>query len=804
MTLQALCRAPRFAVACVFTLGFALAGVATLIDLLETFVFRRLAVPAPTQLVAFYPIRRAGGDETSAGLSSRQLHEMSARQQVLTGVCGVTAGYLTLSVQFDSGVARQRPVEAVTGDCYRLLGVRAMKGRLITAEDGPIDGEPAPVVVISARLWREIGSPADVVGHAVRVEGAPLTIVGVFPEAYRGVDVDEAADLALPITWTWRRRFAPPLAMHALGRLRPQVGLAPAATQLTSVWRQVAARDQSANASASNVAALRVVPLANGLSRLRERYRQPLYALAALGACLLLLACVNIGSLSLARVLDRREAIAVQLALGANRWHVARQMLAEAIAIGGIATVIAVPIAWSGARLAARCLWPGLRAFTVETTPLATTLVFTACIAVLASIFVAVPGWVALRVHQWQLSARSVGHGAPRGQRRSVIAVQIALCFVLACAAVVFTSNLRALRELPLGYEIDRLHWVRLEATRRASLVPTIGYADTLLARISALPGVELAAISQSAFGSVARADTVPVRTDGPNAPTLDAIGDRVSPGFFRTMQIPLQQGREFTWDDVSRSSGDEVNATTGIVVVNRALADRLFPNGTAVGNTIRVRTGVERSLSIVGIVADASPGDPRLRQVPQYYLPLGAVTPPAPSLVLRVNYEPAAESLRRIVEPLGMHSIAGISSMPDQIGRFLAQEQLITSASWLFAALAGIVSVAGIYAAMSQNVVRRRREVGVRVALGATPNAIRALVLSEACAILIVGLGMGAAAALVLRPAIRVLLSSEALGVATVLAITGGALAIIVLAVTAWPAQKAARTPPAIALRSE
>lgn len=789
--LRNLSRAPRFTLACVFTLAFALAGTTTLLNMLEAFVFRRLAVAAPERLIGIYP---ATG-ERSVGFSAEELQALIDRQQLLTGICGLTAGYGTLSVQFDAGAARQRPVEAVTGHCYELLGVTASLGRLIASADAPLAGEPAPVVVISDRIWRaEFGAAADVLGRTVRLEGTALTVIGVLPANYRGVNADEAPDLALPITLPWKLNLQPPLAMLAIGRLQPGTSVDRAAAHLTTIWPDVFASSQAAGAQSRPI--LRAMPIENGFSILRERYRGPLYALVALAGCLLLLACVNIGGLSLARWLDRREAFAVQLALGAGRSRLAAQLLCETMAIGAAAILLAVPVARWGAQWAAHSLWTGVRPFTLDATPLVTTLLVTACVGVLASLFVAVPGWIALFVHNWDLGARSAGHGARSRQHRGVLAPQIALCFVLAFCAALFSSNLFGLRQLPLGYDPSRLQWARLDSTSRTTLAETIGYADTLLAKIGTLPGVEVAAMSQGGFGTTSRRlDALPVRGDaGTNR--VDALMDRVSPGFFRAAAIPLQQGRDFTWNDVRNRAR--------LAILNRSLADRLFPEGDAVGRTIRLGRS-EQATTVVGIVTDATPGDPRLQNVPQYYLPLDAMAPPAPALLLRLRAGTVTQTaLREVVEPMGRHEVVRVSTMNAEVERFLVQERLIAAASRLFAALAGVVSVAGLYATMSQNVTRRKREIGIRIAVGATPTMVRALVLREVCAIVLIALGLGIPAALAVGHAARSLLSGTSTDTMTLLVVTGVAIAWSAVLVSAWPAQRAACTSVAAALRSE
>jgi predicted permease len=790
--LRNLSRAPRFSLACTFTLTLALAGTMTLVNLLEAFVFRRLAVSASEQLIDIYPL---SGD-VSAGFSPQALQSLSARQTVLTGICGVTAGYGTLSMQFDSGAPKQRPVEAVTGNCYELLGVTPSIGRLFTTDDVPLAGEPGRVAIISERVWREeLGSSPDVLGRSMRVEGTPLTIIGVLPMSYHGLNADEAPAIALPLTLPWNLNLAPPLAMPAVGRLRPGIGIGEATAHLTAIWPEVFRNAQTAK-RVEQIPNLRVVPLANGFSVLRERYRRPLYALISLAGSLLLLACVNIGGLSLARMLDRRETFAVQLALGAGRSRLAVQLLCEAMLIGAAAALLAIPIARWGAQIAAHSLWTGYRPFTLQATPLTTTMLATAFVGVVASLFVAVPGWTALSLQNWDLGARSVGHGPRNGQRRAVIAAQIGLCFVLAFCAALFAANLSALRQLPLGYEPGRLQWVRLDSISKTTSAPTIGYADTLLSQMARLPGVELAAMSQGGFGTTGQAlDAVPVTTDA-GANSVNAVSDRVSPGFFRTTSIPVQQGRDFTWDDVRNGAK--------VAILNRSLADRLFREGDALGRTVRLGRS-EQVVSVVGIATDATPGDPRIQNVPQYYLPLREIAPPAPALLLRLKTGNVTEaSLREVIEPLNRHQVARVSTMNQQVDRFLVQERLITSTSLLFAVLAAVVSITGLFAAMSQNIIRRTREIGIRIAVGATPNMVRALVLTDVCWILLIGLGLGIPAALAGGQAARSLLSGTSTNTMTLLAMTGLAIAGAAVLVSAWPAQRAACTAVATALRSE
>lgn len=790
--LRNLRRAPRFSLTCAFILALTLAGTVALLNLLEMFVFRRLAVAAPEQLIGIYPL----SGEASAGFSPHALQGLIARQQVLTGICAVTAGYGALSIQVGASAPRQRPVEAVTGNCYELLGIRPSIGRFFTTEDGPLSGEPGQVALVSDRVWREeFASSRDVIGRSVRVEGTPLTIIGVLPTTYRGLNADEAPEIALPLTLPWKLNLYPPLAMHAVGRLRPGIGMDEAAAHLGAIWPEVF-RNAATTKRDAQIPTLRVVPLANGFSVLRDRYRRPLSALVALAASLLLLACVNIGGLSLARLLDRREAVAVQLALGAGRWRLAVQFLYETMAIIAAAGLLAIPIARGGARVVGHLLWTGSRPLTLEATPIATTLLFVSSIGLFCVLFVGAPGVIALALQDWDLNPRSSGLGAPRRECRGLVVVQIALGFVLAFCAALFMGNLYTLRRLPLGYEPAHLQWVLLDTTSRAAAqTQPVGYADALLSEIARLPGVERAAMAAGFGTGLVSGHRLPVRSA---TASVDAINDAVSPGFFRTALIPLQQGRDFTWNDVS--------GRANVAILSRSLADRLFPDSNAVGRTVVVGLAPrERRVSVVGVSADATPGDPRLQEIPQYYVPLGSATPPAPILLLRVRSESmTAAPLRQVIEPLGRHQVVRVRTMNQQVEQFLVQERLITSTSLLFAVLAVVVTITGLYATISQNIIRRAREIGIRIAIGATPNMIRTLVFTETWWMILIGLGLGLPVALAAGHAARSLLSGSPPNAMMTLAFTGLATAAIAVLASAWPAQRASRTEVAAALRSE
>jgi predicted permease len=774
-------------------LTLALVGTTTLVNLLDALVFRALPVRAPDQLVGLVPVT----SKVAAGFTPATFQALAKRQQALSDLCGITTGYGTLAVQADAGAIRPRTYEAVTAQCYALLGIAPSIGRLITSSDVPVTGDPGRVVVISDRMWREeFGSARDVVGQTLFVESTPLSIIGVFPRTYRGLNVDLVPDIALPISLTWKLDLLPPLVMQALGRARPELGFRGSSAHLRAIWPEVF-KESLVSGISTPVPELRVTTLANGISSLRERYQEPLYALAVLAGCLLVLACINVGGLLLTRIIDRRHSFAVQVALGASPFRLMLQVVLESLVVGAVAVLLAVPLASLVAQVAGQFLWTGFSVATMEFTPGSGTLLVSALIGFGAALLVSVPGIFAVATQQWELRGHDVGHGAARNRSRWLVSAQLALSLVLVFCAALFSANLYAVRALPLGYETHRLLWAQLDKTSRAAAASsmTIGYVDALVRQIAGLPDVESAAMSQVGFGRAQRqSNVVPVKTDG--AATVNALFDRVSPEFFHTTSISLLRGREFSWEDV-RERPD-------VAIVNHSLTARLFGSTDSIGKMIKVG-GREQVVTIVGVVGDATPGDPRIQSVPQYYLPLGSSAPPAPTLLVKLRSDRTRQpALSDVVARFGRHQVLGVRMMGEQVESLLVQERLISTVSLLFAVLAGIVTIAGIFAMITQSISRRTREIGIRVALGATPGMVRLLILRQVTGIVVVAIFAGTIGSLSANRLARSLVSMDSSSTMPLLVLTAFAIAVVAFVTAAWPTTRAVRIDVATSLRAE
>jgi putative ABC transport system permease protein len=801
-SLRSLVRAPGLCAVAIATLALAIGGAGGLYSLLDAVVLRSLPVRDPSRLVAVFP---ANG-EALFGVTMPTLAAFAAEQHAFTGVCGAAAqGAITVEVD---GAHVLRPSEAVTGDCTRVLGIDAAIGRLITPDDAPVTGANAAVVVISHRFWRDsLRSGPDAIGQTLRVEGRPLTIIGVLPESYRGLNADEAPDVVLPLGTMWQLRGGRTLATHMVGRLRDEVTLDVMRQHLRETWAAAwAATNPAGLPEAARRAGLpdnlRVESLDRGFSTLRGRFTQPLIVAIALAALLVLLAAINVGALLLARAVAREQQIAVQLALGASRARLAISLLVEGAFLALTAAILAVPIAWAGSRLVASIAWTGSRPLTMTVTPSVPTYAAIALVTLVAGIVVSLGPIVLIVIQDFRVTTVRSVFAATRHWRRALVVTQVAMSFALVFCAALFSSNLAGLRGKDLGYADDGLLWSRLELVFGAPRAYDFdSYVRTLLDRASSLPSVESAALAIGFPTTEVRFTTARFPIERPAEGTTVARGimDRVSPGFFRTTRVALLQGREFDWNDTQQSSA--------VAIITQPLADQLFPDGVAVGQQIRIPGRKPQDLTVVGVSGDFSPGDPRIVDVPRIYVPMmqEPATGQFPTILLRINGDvDLVTPLRTAVAGLGRHQVSSLRTIRQQTDRLLTQERLLSSIAVAFGLLGAVLGSLGLYALLTHAVVRRAREMGLRMALGATRSAIHALIVREGVVLVLIGAAVGIPLALAGGFAVRALLFDVSPFDASALAVTMVASLAIAVTAALIPAARASRTDPATALRAE
>ena len=797
----------QFSLAVIITLAVAVGSAGALLSLFNAVVLRPLAVPQPERLVAVYP----GIGEALLGVPTRTLRALRDAQTVVNDLCGYARGTLEVEVR---GVTKPHTNEGVTGGCYRMLGVEPLLGRLIDERDAPDTAEPAPVAVISHRFWtRDFDANPTLVGETLRVNGVLLTVIGVTPPAFDGIDVDRAPDLTVSLGTMSRLAGRSPqntVALHAIGRLRDNVTIADARTQLTAIWPRIYTETNPVPAGrppspAAMPESLRVESIARGLSEQRTLYGRALPFLLALSAVLVLIACLNVGALFLARTAARTRELGIQTMLGADRWRLGAPLALEAVLLAGAAALLAAPLASWTSRIVATTMWIRTTPTTMDVSPDGRVLALIAIAGLIVGLSVSLPslGLVLLRTRDFRRAVAVAA--ATSAWRRALIVSQVAVSLILVFSAGLFARNLSAIRSVDPGYAVDDLRWTRLELVfGQPRSIDQAAYFRPVLEQIRAVPGVTGAAVSL-AFPTTEVRHVVALpqfRRAGaePGSQNVGARLDYASPGFFATLDVPVLEGRDLTWSD------DEKQAK--VAIVNRALASRLFRDGAAVGSSIQYdAAGGPASFTVVGVVDNASPGDVRIGELPIVYLPL--LQHPqfmaAPILVVHTRNDAGLEqAIRKVIEPSGRHRVAGVQTIQNQADRFHMRERVLAGLASAFAALSLLVGGIGLYALLTHAVLRRRREVGLRMALGATATRVVTLVMRDGLLLVTTGIVLGVPAALASGRAAGALLFTLSPYDATSLVVS--CLTIVGVAVLAcgWPALGATRLVPADALRNE
>lgn len=647
------------------------------------------------------------------------------------------------------------PVEGLfaSGGYFDVLGVRPVLGRLFTAEDDRRGGGPdGPVAVISHAYWqRRFGGASDVIGRTHVLSGVSYAIIGVAPRSFFGHEVGRTVDVVVPLgteplvrggesfldrrsTW-WMQVFV---------RLRPDQGIDQATALLQSVQPRIREetsptdwRPQDLERYLSDP--LRLDAATAGTSSLRTRYQRPLLALTAVVAFTLLIACGNIANLMLARTSARRHEFAVRTALGASRWRLARQLLGENLLLSAVGAALGVVFAHWGSRLIVAQIATSTNRLFLDIGIDWRVLGFTGLVAVSTTlVFGVAPALVASRVPPMDaMKDQGRGSGSSRQARlaSSLVVAQVSLSLVLLVAAGLFVRTFVSLAELELGFRPERVLVATIGA-QRTGVVPGSRGAlyDQVREAARAVPGVTHAAlsvltpVSNSQWNSLFE---IPGRPDLAEEERIINV-NRVSPGWFETMGTRVLGGRDF--DARDRAGG------VPAALVNRKFAERYLDGADPVGRTVR-RPGESGSagteIAIIGVVEDAVYTNLREPLSPTIYEALAqdGAPPSAVTLTLRTTSD-TPETLSRSVAAAitGVHADLTITFRPLEafVDAALAQERLIAMLSGFFGALALLLAALGMYGITAYAVIRRRAELGIRMALGATPRMVVRSVLSR------------------------------------------------------------------------
>jgi putative ABC transport system permease protein len=813
---------PGFAAVAILSLALGIGANTAIFQLVNAIRLRTLPVQNPQELAVVRIQDRswASGNFSTrySALTNPQWEQIRDHQQGFSKMLAWAPQRLNLAV---GGEARYAEAIWVSGEFFNVLGVQPFVGRVLGPEDD-YKGCGAASAVVSYSFWqREYGGAHDVLGKKLTLEGHPFSIVGVTPPEFFGVEVGRKYDVAIPICSEpivqgedsrLDRRNSWWLA--SLGRLKPGWTIAKATAQLETispaVMRETVPHVYDADGVKHYTAyKLGAFPADSGFSQLRREYSTPLWMLLAIAGLVLVIACANLANLMLARASAREKEIAVRLAVGASRGRLIRQLLSESLLLAGLGAAFGA--------LLARGLTTFLISFlSTQSDPLFVNLGtdwrvlgFTAGLAMTTCVlFGLAPAVRATGVAPGAV-LKAAGRGLTAGRdrfglRRMLVVAQVALSLVLLVGALLFVRSLRNLTTLDAGFQRDGILVLNVDFTSlKVSKDRRQAFKQEMRERLAAIPGVI----------SVADTTNVPISGNTWNQLILEEGAERknkgvsnierISGGYFKTLNTPLLMGRDF--------DGHDTQGAPNVAIVNQSFAKKFLAAGNPVGQKFRIQEGVghaEPYYEVVGVVKDTKYADLHDDFAPILYLPdLQTDTPDQGDQILIRSDAPLLglmTGVKQTVAGINPEIVIDFYTLRTVIGDSLIRERLMATLSSFFGFLAALLATVGLYGVISYSVARRRNEIGIRMALGAGRTSIVRLIMGEAGLLLAIGVVVGAGLALALGKTASTLLFGLKFYDTMTMVIAIVTLSIVAAAASYLPAFRASRVDPMMALRDE
>ena len=815
-------RSPGFAVVAILSLALGVGANTAIFQLLDAVRIRTLPVANPQELMEVRIANTAGGGRTGQfsgrrpSLTSPLWEQLRDRQQAFSGVFAWSGTQFNLT---SGGEARYANGLWVSGGFFDTLRVSAALGRVLTDDDDR-RGCSAPGAVIGYGFWqREFAGDPSAIGRSLTLDGHAYDIVGVTPANFFGVEVGRTFDVAVPLC-------AEPLSrgertaldkpdvwfLAVIGRLKPGWTEARASAQLASISApifQATLPPHYREQDATHYRQFRfgAFPAGTGISVLRRQYESPLWMLLATTGLVLIIACANLANLMLARATTREREVAIRLAIGASRWRLVRQLLAESLLIAFTGAAAGAALARWLSRFLVDFLATERNQPFVDLSLDWRVFAFTLALAVATCIvFGLVPAVRATATSPgtaMKAGSRGMSDGRERfGLRRALVVLQVALSLVLVVGALLFVRSLRNLMTLDAGFRQDNLLIVSLDL-RRAGIAEerrTAVYRE-IADRLQALPGVS----------GASQASIVPISGSGWNNNIViggkkytDNVNfNRVSPGFFQTMGTAMLTGRDFNEHDAG--------AAHQVAIVNQSFIDKFFGGRNPIGELFQIDEGpgVPRPpFEIVGVVKNTKYTDLREPFGPIVFFAAAQDDKPDPFLQVVVHASAStatvASEVKAAVAETNPSIVLEFQTMETQVRDSLMRERLMATLSGLFGALAAVIAMIGLYGVMSYMVARRSNEIGIRMALGAGRADVVRMVMREATLLLGAGLIVGAVLAIAAARMATSLLFGLRPWDPSTLAVSAVVLAAIAALASYLPAARASRLEPTIALREE
>jgi predicted permease len=816
----------------ILSLALGIGANTAIFSIVDALLLKRLPVKAPQEL--FMP---STGERVSWNYPDYVAFRDDSGS--FEGLAAYGSGVRALGMQLDSaGATEIAYTQLVTGNYFDVFGVAPALGRLFTGEEDRQPGSSS-YAVLSYPYWlARFGGAQDIIGRTLRLNGHVFTIIGVTRSGFRGTDVTTTPQLFIPLLmyseasgqpysrWNSRHYWW----MQVVGRIKPDVSRSQAEAELSAILRsQVEAERKAEPDSRTGKPSLVMLkPAASGYSSMRNRLEKPLIVLMSLVGLVLLIACANVANLMLARGAARQHEMAIRLAVGATRARLITRLLAESVLIALMGGAAGLLLAYFGVDLLLGFVPPsGEIQVAFEVTPDVRLLAFTFAVSLLTGIvFGIAPALRCTRPDLVPVLKEEVPGSTGSSRltlRNALVVVQVALSLLLLIGAGLFVRSLGNLRSVDTGFSREQTVIVSLDPERNGYKGQRLrDFFERVRARAEVLPGVQSASVaaitplSGMRWGSDFAPEGYSWKTDEEKSVDCNGVGPR----YFETVGLPLLLGRDFRDDDNPAVTpeppdrlGNERNQPEPpgprVAIVTESVAKRFFGGRNPIGSRICLEEKFDagRAYEIIGVAKDARYFGMREAAEPMVYLPIWRESPFAVSICIRTRRDMAdlVGDVRRIVSEMDPAvPVMTSRTMQQQIDQDILTDRLIATLSIFFGLLALLLAAVGLYGVISYSVARRTREIGIRMALGASSSAVLRMVGLDAALLILAGAAVGIPSALAATRLVKsFLFGIDAQDPGTIIAGTAVLAATAALACF-LPARRAAKVDPMSCLRCE
>jgi predicted permease len=824
LAVRSLLRSPLFSSVAILSLALGIGANTAIFTLMDQILLRKLPVTRPDELVMLYQEGPHNGNNMGTRMHSYPLYQdLQQRAEPLAEV--LCRRLVAASVSIDNRTERLE-AELVSGNYFSMLGVKPALGRVFNSQEDDQVYQGHPVVVLGYDYWvNRFAKDPGILGKKILVNDFPMTIVGVSASGFAGIDPAQSPHIRVPVLmkpvllpeWPWlymddrRSRW-----IQVFGRLKPGYTVESARAPLQGLFTQIRSYESTLPAAKNWSPYMRdqfmkgrllVESAATGFSGIRNDFSTALVVLMSMVGLVLLIACANVANLLIARAFMRQKEIAVRLSIGASRLQLVRQLLVESAVLAFAGAAAGLVLAFVMTRGLLSLVPTEGQPLLIQPSPDARILAFTICLAAVTGIvFGLVPALRGSRPDPWKTLKDTVGSiaGAPGSLflRKGLVALQVALSFLLLFGAGLFVRSLQNLKGADTGVEMDNLVTFQVAPALSGYDNPrAVQFYESLLERLRSAPGIRAAGIATVPIlhGWEWDSTTSVEGHQAKDGEDMQAFMNAVSPGYFAAMQIPFVEGRDFTRMDAQERPT--------VAIVNRKFAEHFFPGRSAVGKRLGRGGGPNTKLTIeiVGVVEDSLYEGPREGVRRQVFLPHWGRTSSTFYVRAHTGSASAYGVVRNEVKQLdATMPIYELKTLQAQLDETLLSDRLVALLSGGFGFLATILASIGLYGTMAFVVARRRKELGIRLALGAQRGAVIWLVMREVLLLLSIGLAIGVPAGV----AAGRFIGAQLYGIQPHDPWIAGWTILLLTIVSALagliPAQRAGRIDPILALRYE